>query len=45
MSKINDSKFNGVNEKDLVVSFRLNRTETIKIPIDYFLSVAPLRIH
>ncbi|MCO4784156.1 MAG: hypothetical protein KC646_17660 [Candidatus Cloacimonetes bacterium] len=45
MSNIKENKFSGINEKDLIVSFRLNRKDTIKIPLDYFITVAPLRIH
>lgn len=45
MSKIVDNKFKAIDEKDLIVSFRVNRNKMVKIPIDYFISVAPLRIH
>ena len=45
MSNIKDKKFKGIKESDLIVSFKVNRSKTIRIPVDYFLSVAPLRIH
>lgn len=45
MTNLKEHKFSGIKDKDLIVSFRLNRKDTIKIPLDYFISVAPLRIH
>jgi len=44
-SSLLEEEMNPQFQKEEIISFRLGGNRTIKIPLDYFLKLSPLRIH